>query len=82
MTEEELRADLGYILAAEETEQPDWNEVQDLCRRVLKRLEQEPVPDFPHDIWHFLADADIRQRDAQYGDEQRGVLHAWLDEAD
>ena len=79
MTIEELRTDLRAILAAEEKEHPDWNDVQGRCLRVATTLKAQPLPDFPHDIWHFLADADIRRRDSQYAEEQRRDLRSWLD---
>jgi len=38
---------------------------------LSERIGRSPVcSETPHDIWHFLSDADIRFRDAAYGEKQ------------
>ncbi len=79
MTLDELRADLHAILAAEEQPYIDWAMVQAMCLRTIDRLNTEEQPEFPHEVvYHFLDDADIRQRDASYAIVQRERIMAWL----
>ena len=40
--------------------------------------ERFPKLDFPHDIWHFLADADIRERDSDYKDAQHKKISDYI----
>lgn len=79
MTLDELQADLRAILAAEVQPLVDWVTVEALCLSTIERLNTEGQPDFPHDVvYHFLDDADIRQRDASYAKLQRERLVTWL----
>ena len=80
MTLGELRADLRGILAEEERQQVDWGRVQFLCLGTIGRLATEPEPSYQHEVvYHFLDDADIREKDPVYGERQRERLRAWLD---
>jgi hypothetical protein len=36
---------------------------------------------YPHEIWHFLADADIRARDAGYRKYQEQIVTDYLTKA-
>ena len=79
MTLDELRGDLHAILAAEEQPNIDWPMVEVMCLRAIDRLNSEGQPEFPYEIvYHFLDDADIRQRDASYAEVQRERLMTWL----
>jgi hypothetical protein len=61
---------------------PDWRAVEKLAERTVDRLNVEPEPDYPHDVvYHFLEDADARQKSSQYADTQRAGLLVWLDQA-
>ncbi len=37
-----------------------------------------PGLDFPHEIWHYLADADIRAREPDYGVAQERVVADYI----
>lgn len=79
MTLDELKSDLCTILAEEQREPVDWQKVEELCVQVVDRLNTEPEPAYPHDVvYHFLEDADARQKSARYADGQREELRAWL----
>ena len=79
MTLEELRSDLRTILAEEQRKPVDWQKVEELCVQVVDRLNTEPEPAYPHDVvYHFLEDADARQKSLRYADEQREKLRTWL----
>lgn len=66
-----LRQRLTDILDAEEGPTVDWNAVEGLCVRLSDDLRSDPTAECPHVVYHFLSDADIRQKDADYGREQR-----------
>ena len=66
-----LRQQLTDILNEEERPRVDWNAVQGLCRKLSDDLDNLPDPDCPHIVYHFLSDADIREKDADYGRGQR-----------
>ncbi len=47
--------------------------------RVQKELpERFPDLDYPHEVWHFLADADIRARDAGYREYQERIIKDFI----
>lgn len=80
MTARELKASLRAILTAEEQPEVDWATVERLCLATLHRLNSEVAPDYPYDVvYHFLDDADVRQKDGGYARVQRERLAAWLD---
>ncbi|TFI59654.1 hypothetical protein E2493_03275 [Sphingomonas parva] len=82
MTLDELKADLRAILAEEEQQQVDWGRVQLLCLGTIGRLATEPEPSYAHEVvYHFLDDADIREKGTVYAERQRERLRAWLDPA-
>lgn len=62
---------LGDILREEERADVDWDEVELMCRDLYLSIEAGPEQDYPHIVEHFLSDADIRARDADYGRNQR-----------
>jgi hypothetical protein len=79
MTLDELRANLHAILAAEEQPHIEWAMVEAMCLRTIDQLNTEGQPQFPHEVvYHFLDDADIRQRDASYAKVQRERIAKWL----
>ena len=80
MTLNELKADLRTILEGETKSAIDWNRVEELCLGVIRRLNAEPKADYPHDVvYHFLDDADVRQKDDGYAVIQPQRLRQWLD---
>ena len=79
MTLEELKAELASILVLEEETPTDWRDIEARCVRVLDRLNSEVEPSYPHDVvYHFLEDADGRQKSARYARGQRERLWEWL----
>ena len=47
--------------------------------RVQRELpERFPNLDYPHEIWHFLADADIRARDTGYRQYQEQIIMDYI----
>ena len=76
---DELRRRLSVILAAEEREPPDWLEVDRLTGELLPEIHIDATPEFVH---HYLDDADIRARDAAYGDRQRRQVRRFVNEGD
>ena len=78
---DDLKSELRAILAAEDQNPPDWQQVEARSLRVVERLAKEEEPSYPHDIvYHFLDDPDVRQKSARYGDMQRERLRKWLSE--
>ena len=47
--------------------------------RVQRELpERFPDLEYPHEVWHFLADADIRARDAGYRQYQEKIMTDYI----
>lgn len=47
--------------------------------RVQRELpERYPDLEYPHEVWHFLADADIRARDAGYRQYQEKIMADYI----
>jgi len=47
--------------------------------RVQRELpERYPDLEYPHEVWHFLADADIRARDAGYRQYQEKIMTDYI----
>src|SRR4029450_4615090 len=62
MTMDQLKSSLAAIMAAEEQAQIDWTTVDSLCDEVLRRLNCEPAPVYPHEVvYHFLDDPGRRR---------------------
>ena len=79
MALEELTAELEAILALEEQSPVEWDTVERLCLRTIKRLNTEAEPQYPHAVvYHFLDDADVRRKDPAYARMQRDRLREWL----
>ena len=74
-----LRQRLTDILNEEEGPNVDWNAVEELCRKLSDDLDNQPNPDCPHIVYHFLSDADIREKDAEYGQGQRLEIRRFAD---
>lgn len=80
MTLNELRSALQSILEAEEAPDVDWLEVTRLCSRALKRLKEEPAPDYTDQfVYVYLEDPQLRQEDRDYARVQRERLRNWLE---
>jgi len=48
-------------------------------KRVQRELpERFPDLEYPHEVWHFLADADIRARDAGYRQYQEKMMTDYI----
>jgi hypothetical protein len=51
------------------------NEAQNLQMILRERF---PKLEFPHHIWHFLDDADIRERDLDYANAQHKEIRDYI----
>ncbi|MFA6562259.1 MAG: hypothetical protein WCV00_10170 [Verrucomicrobiia bacterium] len=51
---------------------------QDAGRVQRSLVERFPTLEFPHEVWHFFADADIRARDAEYRLRQEQVIADYI----
>ena len=76
-TTAEWRAELQAIAAMEAAAAP-VETIKARCSDLLRHLSHGPKgpAEFPHVIWHYLADADIRHRDARYRSAQLDALEA------
>jgi hypothetical protein len=80
MTLEELKAALRLILQEEQKAEVNWVNVEAMCLNVVTRLNTEPEPKYSHDaVYHFVEDADVRQKDEGYAERQRARLSDWLE---
>lgn len=82
MTLDDLKAELRAILAEEMRVPVDWAQVEARCLQLSLRLPKSGLSDsnFPHEIYHYLSDADIRRKDEDRAAEQRSELRQWLNE--
>lgn len=70
---------MAAILALEEQPSVDWQEVEARCLIVVERLNTEAEPSYPYDVvYHFVEDADARQKSPRYARGQRERLREWL----
>lgn len=53
-----------------------WYEESGRVQRELPARFQDL--DYPHEVWHFLADADIRARDADYRKRQERIITDYI----
>lgn len=54
----------------------NWYAESERVQREL--LERYPDLEHPHEVWHFLADADIRARDAGYRQYQEKIVTDYI----
>ena len=54
-----------------------WYSEADAVQAACDRF---PVFEFPHHIWHYFADADIRQRDSEYRQSQEKEIRDYIAE--
>lgn len=77
MTIDELKIELGKVLASEHEPDVDWEKVEALCERIYVRLttEADTPQDFPHeDVIGYLAGFARRRSDPRFADQQ----HQWV----
>jgi hypothetical protein len=74
-----LRHRLTDILDEEERSNVDWKAVERLCMALSADLQDQPDSECPHIVYHFLSDADIRAKDARYGQGQRTEIRRFAD---
>jgi hypothetical protein len=74
--EAELRQRLKPILKAEE--KADWETVDRLSDDLNREL-MEHRSTAPEIVDHYLDDADIRQNDSRYGEDQRRKVRLFID---
>jgi hypothetical protein len=81
VTIEELKAALRTVLEQEAQKPVDWHLVEQSCLAVIKRLNSEDEPNYPHHIvYHFLDDANVRRKSDAYASQQRAKLKEWVEE--
>ena len=76
---DELRRRVGAILAAEESEPPNWEQVDELSDNLLLQLISEPDTEVVQIVNHYLDDAPIRERDDGYARQQRQRIRRFVE---
>lgn len=71
----ELERLMALPLAAK-SEVEQWYSERDKIQQVLK--ERFPNFEFWHEVWHFLADADIRCKDKGYREYQHRLMTGYV----
>lgn len=74
-----LRQRLSDILREEERPDVDWATVERMCEKLGQDVDGQPDLDCPHIVFHFLSDADIRAKDADYGRGQRVEIERFVE---
>jgi len=74
-----LRERLGNILREEERPDVDWEMVERMCEELGQDIRAQPDLGCPHIVYHFMSDADIRARDADYGRGQRVEIRRFVE---
>ena len=72
----DLRQRLAAVLGEEERDVVDWTIVDHMLHRLYEDLKG---CEYPHFVSHFIADSDIRAKDAVYGDHQRLEIRSFVD---
>jgi hypothetical protein len=75
----ELRKRLSAILDRADQPVVDWPAVDQLLDSSSRDLKEEGASECPHFVWHFIADRDIRSKDAVYGDNQREEVRHFVE---
>ena len=78
MAHAELRQKLGVILREEESHDAHWSRVAALCGELSERLHTEFETDYPDAVWHYVDDADIREKDQRYAAWQRDLIWEYV----
>jgi hypothetical protein len=74
-----LVIELEHLLTLPIASKPDRDAWYVESKRIKKDLrERFPNLEFPHDIWHFLADAEIRARDDGYRKYQEKIVTDYM----
>ena len=76
---DELRRRIGVILSAEDSEPPDWDQVDRLSDELLRQLIADRDSECPEIVRHYIDDADIRCRDEAYGAQQRERIRRFVE---
>jgi hypothetical protein len=74
----ELRHRVSEILQAEDGDDVDWDRVERLSGELLGHIAGKQV-ECPEIVHHYLDDADIRARDAAYGQPQREAVRRFAE---
>ena len=77
MDHAELRRRLKPLLEAEE--RGDWSDAQTLNDELNRDLLADNFEKSPEIVNHFLDDVDIRGRDQDYGETQRGKIRRFVE---
>ncbi|MFL0356226.1 hypothetical protein ACI5KX_07065 [Erythrobacter sp. GH1-10] len=67
---------LREILRLEE--EGDWSAVEKKSLELVRAIVAGEAEDPPDQIYHYIDDFDVRQKDTRYGDMQRADLRSYL----
>ncbi|HTH50105.1 MAG TPA: hypothetical protein VMB21_21510 [Candidatus Limnocylindria bacterium] len=72
-------AELQRLMALPLTSEAELTAWYEASAKLETVMEQKfPELEFPHEIWHFLSDADIRAKDASYRDRQHRLIAGYI----
>jgi hypothetical protein len=70
---------IDNILELEEQETPDWQEIKKISDKAIDDIQLGIInEDFPHKLYQFLDDYDIREKSQAYASSQRGDVREIL----
>jgi hypothetical protein len=83
VTIDELRAAIAAMLDEERKPAIDWERVESLSSALIARLVNEPAPEYPFKLFHFIEDWDVRRKDerlgqSDYAERQRGLAERFI----
>ncbi len=79
MEQTALRQRLGDILREEWRDDVNWEMVERMCESLYQSIDPQCDSACPHIVFHFLSDADIRAKNARYGQGQRVQIKRFVD---
>jgi hypothetical protein len=82
MDDAELRNQLRAILDLEAADPVNWTLVYQRSADVLQSMSQSSNYEPPHLVRHFLDDADIREKDSEYAEDQRASIRRFVETGD
>lgn len=75
----DIRERLADILREEARDVVDWDIVERKCLDLSQAVARSPGSQCPHIVFHFLSDADIRAKDADYASDQRVEIKRFVE---
>jgi hypothetical protein len=66
---------IDMILKLEEQETPNWHEIKKISDATIDDIQSGIInEEFPHKLYQFLEDYDIREKSEAYASGQRGAV--------